>query len=179
MAKSNNKTAKIIFWSFVGVLVLGGLTWGGFQVFGKTDPDAKAKAADDKAKKNPTPDNLAEADKLKRDADLAKGITPDALPLQRGSRDVTDTYVKDVQNWLINKYGRAATLPKYGADGIFGAETEAAVIKYIDDTGMISQSWYYANAMPKKLSFDAEKPPADNFFPGVNLSQEEFNNDIA
>jgi hypothetical protein len=47
------------------------------------------------------------------------------FPLKRGSRG---EYVRNLQNALIQKYG-AQALPKYGADGSWGAEVDTALKK--------------------------------------------------
>jgi hypothetical protein len=50
----------------------------------------------------------------------------DKYPLKRGSRG---KLVSSVQQWIL-KIDKNA-LPKFGADGIYGKETEAAVEKYL------------------------------------------------
>lgn len=45
------------------------------------------------------------------------------FPLQNGSRG---KYVEALQKMLLSKYGRSA-LPVYGADGIWGSETESSL----------------------------------------------------
>lgn len=52
-------------------------------------------------------------------------IPTDSFPLKKGSRGPN---VKALQDALIASYG-ASILPKYGADGDFGSETEAALKK--------------------------------------------------
>lgn len=49
----------------------------------------------------------------------------DNFPLKNGSKGAK---VKQLQNALIKKYG-ASILPKYGADGMFGKETAAALVR--------------------------------------------------
>lgn len=52
-----------------------------------------------------------------------KVVRNDNFPLQKGS---LGTRVKQLQQALITKYG-ASILPKFGADGDFGSETESAL----------------------------------------------------
>ncbi len=52
------------------------------------------------------------------------GISTAGFPLKMGSDNGN---VKLLQLALIAKYGRPSVLPKYGADGKWGAETESAV----------------------------------------------------
>ena len=54
----------------------------------------------------------------------SSGGSSAGFPLKRGSRG---DLVQKIQKLLIQKYG-ATILPKYGADGIWGAEMEAAMI---------------------------------------------------
>ena len=49
----------------------------------------------------------------------------DDFPLKRGSKG---NRVTQLQNALVKKYG-ASTLPKYGVDGMFGKEVEAALVR--------------------------------------------------
>ncbi|MES2565488.1 MAG: hypothetical protein V4565_01400 [Bacteroidota bacterium] len=49
----------------------------------------------------------------------------DDFPLKRGSKG---NRVTQLQNALVKKYG-AAILPKYGVDGMFGKEVEAALVR--------------------------------------------------
>lgn len=59
------------------------------------------------------------------------------FPLQWGSKDAEGKmYVKNYQNYLLAK--EAGCLPKYGADGWWGNETEACSIKV---TGKNSITW--------------------------------------
>jgi len=64
-------------------------------------------------------------------------VTPanDKYPLKRGSRG---KLVSSVQQWLL-KIDKNA-LPKFGADGIYGAETEVAVEKYLGKKTVDSDS---------------------------------------
>lgn len=50
-------------------------------------------------------------------------VSPSGFPLKRGSRGAL---VKQIQQALINKYG-SNILPRFGADGDFGSETEKAL----------------------------------------------------
>jgi len=54
----------------------------------------------------------------------SSGSSSSGFPLKKGSRG---TLVTNLQNALIKKYGRAI-LPKYGADGAFGSETQNALV---------------------------------------------------
>lgn len=56
-------------------------------------------------------------------------------PLKKGSKG---KLVASVQQWLL-KIDKNA-LPKYGADGDFGSETEAAVLKYLGKKTVDSDS---------------------------------------
>lgn len=56
-------------------------------------------------------------------------------PLKRGSRG---KLVSSVQQWIL-KIDKNA-LPKFGADGVFGAETEAALQKYLGKKTVDSDS---------------------------------------
>lgn len=49
----------------------------------------------------------------------------DSFPLKRGSKG---NRVTQLQNALVKKYG-ASILPKYGVDGMFGKEVEAALVR--------------------------------------------------
>ena len=49
----------------------------------------------------------------------------DNFPLKRGSKG---NRVTQLQNALVKKYG-ASILPKYGVDGMFGKEVEAALVR--------------------------------------------------
>ncbi len=99
--------------------------------------DADAKAAAAAATHSP------EAANLQKEAAAIK-VTPDGFPLQIGSTDAkTGGDVSKVQEWLLAN--DASALPKYGADGKFGVETETAVKKQIDPSGTVSKDWYDAN----------------------------------
>ena len=52
-------------------------------------------------------------------------VKNDSFPLKRGSKG---NRVTQLQNALVKKYG-ASILPKYGVDGMFGKEVEAALVR--------------------------------------------------
>lgn len=52
-------------------------------------------------------------------------VKNDDFPLKRGSKG---NRVTQLQNALVKKYG-ASILPKYGVDGMFGKEVEAALVR--------------------------------------------------
>ena len=137
MSSHKGKVIWIIL--FGGAIVTGGILLYK-KFFNKTDPDARARAAEDLAKANPTEANVAAAKAAEQDAELAKHTTPDSFPLKRGSRDKTADYVKRLQLWLLAKFGKAA-LPRWGADGIFGAETESALTSR-GYPAVIDQPWF-------------------------------------
>lgn len=76
-----------------------------------------------------TVDNQAEIDKIKG------GVSVSVFPLKRGSKG---SKVKELQNALLKK--NASILPKYGADGDFGSETESAVKTITGKTTVDSQA---------------------------------------
>jgi hypothetical protein len=63
------------------------------------------------------------------------GGSNDKFPLQKGSNG---DKVKELQNAIMVK--NANLLPKFGADGDFGSETEAAVVKLLNKKTVDSQS---------------------------------------
>lgn len=60
------------------------------------------------------------------------------FPIKKGDNN---SWVKMLQKAMIDKYG-FATLPKYGADGIYGNETEAALIKLKLPTTIYLSTFY-------------------------------------
>lgn len=72
----------------------------------------------------------------------------DGFPLKKGSKG---NNVKQLQDALLAKYGRSI-LPKYGADGDFGSETEAA-LKKVDYPTTIDQSTF--NVITQGTKVDA------------------------
>lgn len=122
------KSGKIIFWSVLSAIVLG----GGYFAYSKirSGPQAKKKAEEDAAAAaaaakadpgNASKQKLA-AETIKTAA-LTKTIAQ-GFPLQRGS---TGDLVKKMQQAMMDTWSKANTLPIYGADGIFGHETEAVL----------------------------------------------------
>lgn len=73
----------------------------------------------------------------KKGSDNSKPIQadPSAFPLKQGSRNAL---VKQLQNALIATYG-SSVLPKYGADGDWGTETNTAVKGKLGITSIGSQ----------------------------------------
>ena len=63
------------------------------------------------------------------------GSRNDKYPLKKGSKG---KLVSSVQQWLL-KIDKNS-LPKFGADGDFGSETEAAVLKYLGKKTVDSDS---------------------------------------
>jgi len=121
------KKGKVIFWILFSGAVLTGVIVLARKVFGKTDPNKRALDAEKLAKENPTQENLAAASEARTDAEIAAHAKPAEFPLKRGSHDSAGgSFVKRLQLWLIAKFGDAA-LPRYGADGIFGAEVEKSL----------------------------------------------------
>jgi hypothetical protein len=66
---------------------------------------------------------------------LPTGGQSDSFPLGKGSRGAN---VTRLQLAILNKDSKA--LPKFGADGIFGAETEAAAMKLLGKSSGITES---------------------------------------
>ena len=134
-------TKKIIFW----VVVAAVLTIGTIMIVKASAPDPQklADAETAKAKANPTPENIAAANSAQQTADMAKNVAP-GFPLQRGSRG---TEVKNMQQAMVDYYGGgdvSKVLPRYGVDGIFGAETLAAVKNNMGGDGTVTVVMYNA-----------------------------------
>lgn len=119
----------------------------------------------------------------------------DDFPLKKGSKGDA---VRQLQNGLISKYG-ASILPKYGADGDFGSETQAALKKKglpvlvtesvfnvitqggdgggVDDTGLadqlykaaVSKNFSSAISLLKKMSSKEQYQQVSNSFLQMRL----------
>lgn len=137
MAKTN--IAKRIFWGVVIVLGATGAIVAYKKFIAVPSASGLADKEEAKAKGNPTPENVEAARQARITADLSNTIPANTFPLKRGSRGA---FVKKMQQWMIDNKGTAATLPKYGADGIFGSETEAAVKKFLSQDGIVTQQKY-------------------------------------
>jgi hypothetical protein len=92
-------------------------------------------------------------------------VANDRLPLKRGSRGKN---VAAVQQWIL-KIDKNA-LPKFGADGVLGAETEAALEKIlgkktIDSNADIDRLMLIYNQKTFPLVFPKEQPK--NQFPTI------------
>lgn len=114
------KAGKIIFWTLLaGAVVTGSIL--AYRKFSVKDPQKLADDLKEAAKNNPALAGEAAAAAVTA---AASQTAPSGFPLRRGSNNA---YVKTMQSALMDTYGRETTLPKYGADGIFGAETEKAL----------------------------------------------------
>lgn len=92
-------------------------------------------------------------------------VANDQFPLKRGSRGRN---VAAVQQWIL-KIDKNA-LPKFGADGILGAETEAALEKIlgkktVDSNSDIDRLMLIYNQKTFPLMFPKEQPK--NQFPTI------------
>ncbi len=157
--------AKVIFWSITGVIVAIGLFWGGKKVFGGSG--------------QPVPEKDPNADKT--DGGSGSGTTTtwkgDSFPLQKGS---SGPNVKKLQQWLINKFGREATLPQWGADGKFGDETDTAVRDKIAPNGLVNEQLFDARVLANNFDGgESGAQPYDDFFRNVSQANSEFKNDLA
>lgn len=100
-----------------------------------------------------------------KEADLAGIPTPtssgsstprnDKFPIAKGSKG---DLVKRVQNALIKAYG-AGCLPKFGADGIWGNETEACLKSHNEPTVFSSEAQIVALEKKGGPTYTQSTPP--------------------
>ena len=79
----------------------------------------------------------------------------DGFPIAKGSRGVL---VKRMQNALIKAYG-AGCLPRFGADGIWGNETEACLKKNNEPTVFTSEAQIIAIEKKGSPTYTQSLPP--------------------
>lgn len=100
------------------------------------------------------------------------GSSSCGYPLKKGSKNVC---VKQLQSALINAYG-SGVLPKYGADGDWGNETEAAIVQMAHKNS-ISNSSDLNNTIMQMLADGhgltyttgtSVDSPYPDLFPGLN-----------
>ncbi len=164
--QNKNKAKKLLIG--VSVLGLGLLTFFGLDYYNKktekkpkTEPAPKPKPKPKTATKpapkakpkpaaKPKPKTQAKASTPPPAPDPAKTTPPPppAFPLVKGS---TGEKVRKVQEALIRKYGKP-TLPKDGANGVFGAELEAA-LKKLSLPEKINETLYNVLVQPVQLDF--------------------------
>lgn len=113
----------------------------------KPAPKAKPKAAP-KPKAKPKPQPKATTPPPAPDPAKTTPADTPAFPLVKGSKG---DKVKNVQEALIRKYGKPA-LPKDGANGVFGAELEAA-LKKLNLPDKINETLYHVLVQPVQLDF--------------------------
>ncbi len=121
------KPGKIIFYTIAALVVAGGAIVVYRKFTGVKSAEDLAKELEAKAPNSP------EAIDARNTANLAV-TTPSGFPLRRGSNS---NLVKQMQQGLMRLHGNV--LPRYGADGIFGSETEGALTnnghpKVVDQT---------------------------------------------
>ena len=126
---------KIIFFSVLGVLVVVGGYFGVKQMLKIIDAK-KAKAVKDALASQPKyQQTAAQAAATASDTQSYVAKCP---PYKQGC---SGDAIKALQSGLIDVYGNTgvnAILPKYGADGNWGAETQAALVKNGWDTSYAS-----------------------------------------
>ena len=108
------KKGKIIFWSLLGAAIIG----GGYMIYNLM------KKNKDMGGTGSLPDAIKDLYKPKVTTPSGSSTTTvaSAFPLSKGSRG---QLVKDIQNAILAKNANA--LPNFGADGIWGNETEAGL----------------------------------------------------
>ncbi len=137
--KAAKSSAANIFLTTLSVGVAGVAGYFGWQYF-KKKKSSKTNLDDEILKLNPVPDSTKNnpgdthttykppvdttkgGGRTRRDRDTS---TDNGFPLKKGSKG---DKVRQLQQALIGKYG-SSVLPKYGADGDFGSETQAALKK--------------------------------------------------
>lgn len=136
------KAGKIIFWTLLIGAVGAGSVLAYRKFFAIKDAQKNADDLSAAAKKDPS---LAKEAKDAQITAQASKSAPAGFPLKRGSNNIL---VKKFQQGLIDTYGKASTLPRYGADGIFGAETENALLSH-NLPSTVSESLYNKIVSPQ------------------------------
>ncbi len=110
-AKQNKRKKILIGLGVLGTGVAGFLGWNYWRNKKKAKQEEDSTSATDVMNTNTNTS--------------APSIKNDEFPLKRGSKGNRVTLL---QNALVKKYG-ANILPKYGVDGMFGKEVEAALVR--------------------------------------------------
>ena len=119
-----SQQTKWLLWGIGGLTVLG---TGGYLVYRAT----RNKNSDGSFQMTPFPGSANVTNIISSNREGTKALPTNVpssawragFPLQMGSRDAA---VTELQNALIGRYGRSI-LPRYGADGMWGAETQTAM----------------------------------------------------
>lgn len=132
------KASKIVFWGVVIVIGTAGLYLAYKKFFAIPDAKKLADELEAKSKQNPADTQLQkDAKEARVTADLSTAVKVDEFPLRRGSRG---EFVRKMQAAMIKYYGNV--LPIWGADGIFGHETEGAVKNNMGGDGKVTAIMY-------------------------------------
>lgn len=117
--KSNAKKIALIG---LGIAAVGAGTYFGWQYF-KSQKNKNVALDDDEDTVPYTPSVQTTPVQTSYTPAYVSSTTTSSFPLKKGSRGEK---VRQLQNALISRYG-ASVLPKYGADGDFGSEMQAAL----------------------------------------------------
>lgn len=171
------KAKKVVLFS-LGTLALGTLTFFGIKLYKnhkqKTEDDTDTENTDYMDSKAPVRTPAASKPRTRIPAAHAGS----AFPLRLRSKGDT---VKQLQLALINRYG-AGILPKFGADGDFGSELEAALkakgftVPLTEaDYNKITQEKQSAPAPAPLVAFDSAAVAKALF---TSISTRDFNSSI-
>lgn len=119
---------KALKWTLIALPLLV----GGFIVYKKLRKDTKG---DEQPKETPTPKETPK-EQPKETTTTSSNV---GFPIKKGSKGAK---VKELQNLLLRKDPKA--LPRFGADGDFGSETEGALKRLFNKTSVENQAEFDA-----------------------------------